>query len=72
MALDKQNSVVVKSAALENIKEEIYLSKGGVIETNNQHVQDHNVMLQSPLIISPSSSNAPPKKKASGKNTAAR
>lgn len=27
--------------ALENIKEEVYLSKGGVVDTRNPHLQDH-------------------------------
>ena len=27
--------------ALENIKEEVYLSKGGAIDTRNPHLQDH-------------------------------
>ena len=54
--------------ALENIKEEVYLSKGGTMEAGNPHLQDHHRVanVNSPLVISPNSSQAPSKHQASG------
>ena len=44
---------------LENIKEEVYVSKNGAIEPGNMHLQDHNIAtVNSPLVISPTSSSA--------------
>ena len=45
--------------ALENIKEEVYLSKGGTMEAGNPHLQDHQRVanMNSPLVISPNSSH---------------
>ena len=64
-ALHQQSSDVLEAQAdlnrgisggvggLENIREEVYLSRGGAADPRNMHIQDHGA---EQLIISPTSS----------------